>query len=168
MNVLALFQPIKVFVFDIDGVLTDGRLLVTEEGTLLRSMNVKDGFALQWAVSKGYELVIISGGNSKAAKNRLEKLGLKKVFISVPDKAELLTRLMKENGWKKEELLYMGDDLPDVEGLQECGLAACPADAVPEIRNLCAYISPYKGGRGCVRDVIEKVLKLQGNWPLLD
>lgn len=167
MNVLALFSPIKVFIFDIDGVLTDGRLLVTEDGTLLRSMNVKDGFALQWAARKGYQVVVISGGHSKAAKIRLEKLGLDKVFISVSDKADLLSRLMMENGWRKNEMLYMGDDLPDVDGLRLCGLATCPGDAVPEIKNRCAYVSPYNGGQGCVRDVIEKVLKLQGEWPEL-
>lgn len=165
MNVLSLFQPIKVFVFDIDGVLTNGQLLVTEEGGLLRSMNVKDGFALQLAVKKGYEIVVISGGDSTAAKFRLEKLGLKKVFISVSDKEALLKQLMKEHSWAKEDMLYMGDDIPDIECLQLCGLQTCPKDAVSEIQSVCAYISPFNGGAGCVRDVIEKVMKLQGNWP---
>lgn len=165
MNVLSLFQPIKVFIFDIDGVLTNGQLLVTEEGGLLRSMNVKDGFALQLAIKKGYEIVVISGGDSSAAKYRLEKLGLRKVFISVGDKAALLQHLMQENNWQREEMLFMGDDIPDMECLQICGLQTCPKDAVSEIRSLCSYISPFEGGKGCVRDVLEKVMKLQGNWP---
>ncbi|HET8573996.1 MAG TPA: HAD-IIIA family hydrolase [Edaphocola sp.] len=165
MNILALFQPIKVFVFDIDGVLTDGQLLLSEDGAMLRSMNIKDGFALQWAVKQGYEIVIISGGRSEAAKCRLEKLGIEKVFIDVPDKPALLNQLMAANNWTKETVLYMGDDIPDLDCLKAAGLATCPADAVPEILNICPYISPNNGGRGAVRDVLEKALKIQGHWP---
>lgn len=167
MNVLSLFQPIKVFVFDIDGVLTNGQLLVTEDGGLLRSMNVKDGFALQWAIKKGYEIVVISGGDSTAAKFRLEKLGLKKVFINVANKVALLKQLMEEHQWQQESMLFMGDDVPDIECLQMCGLKTCPKDAVADIRSVCSYISPYNGGTGCVRDVVEKALKLHGNWPVV-
>lgn len=166
MNILSLFQPIKVFIFDADGVLTNGQLLLAEQG-MLRQMNVKDGFALQWAIKKGYEIVVISGGNSDPTKMRLEKLGLNKVFFGVEDKLSLLKQLMAENNWKKDEMLFMGDDLPDVHCLQFCGLASCPKDAAPEILEICDYVSPRNGGEGCVRDVMEKVLKLQGTWPEL-
>jgi len=164
MNILALFRSIRVFALDIDGVLTDGQLLVTETGGLLRRMNVKDGFALQWAVKQGYEVVVISGGNAEAVKIRLHKLGLSKVFIGVRDKAALLEQLMREHGWQKEEVLYMGDDIPDMDCLNLCGLPACPGDAVADIRARCTYVSPFEGGKGCVRDVMEKVLKLRGDW----
>lgn len=165
MNILALFQPVKVFVFDIDGVLTNGQLLLSEDGAMLRSMNIKDGFALQWAIKHGYEIVVISGGRSEAAKCRLEKLGIEKVFIGVSDKLTLLNQLMAENNWAKESVLYMGDDIPDLDCLKAAGLATCPADAAPEVRKICPYISPDNGGQGAVRDVLEKVLKLQGHWP---
>lgn len=164
MNVLALFQPIKVFVFDIDGVLTNGQLLLSEDGAMLRSMNIKDGFALQWAVKQGYEIVIISGGRSEAAKHRLEKLGIEKVFIGVSDKITLLRQLMADNNWPKDSVLYMGDDIPDLDCLKSAGLASCPADAAPEVLKICPYISLYNGGQGAVRDVLEKVMKLQGHW----
>jgi len=164
MNVLALFQPVKVFVFDIDGVLTNGQLLLSEDGAMLRSMNIKDGFALQWAVKQGYEIVVISGGRSEAAKCRLEKLGIEKVFIGVSDKLTLLRQLMTDNNWPAESILYMGDDIPDLDCLKVVGLATCPADAAPEVLKICPYVSPVKGGQGAVRDVLEKVLKLQGHW----
>lgn len=164
MNVLALFQPVKVFVFDIDGVLTNGQLLLSEDGAMLRSMNIKDGFALQWAVKQGYEIVVISGGRSEAAKCRLEKLGIEKVFIGVSDKLTLLRQLMTDNDWSIASILYMGDDIPDLDCLKAVGLATCPADAAPEVLKICPYVSPAKGGQGAVRDVLEKVLKLQGHW----
>lgn len=164
MNVLALFEPIRLFVFDIDGVLTNGQLLVREDGTLLRSMSIKDGYALQLAIKKGYEVFVISGGKSDAARIRLNRLGLEHVFIGIDDKAGFLRELMAKYAFRPEETLYMGDDMPDRKPMQACGLKVAPADAVPEILALADYISPKKGGEGCVRDVIEKVLKIQGNW----
>lgn len=164
MNVLALFDPVRVFVFDIDGVLTNGQLLLQEDGSMLRSMNIKDGYAMQLAVKQGYELLILSGGRSEGAKLRLERLGVQQVFIGVEDKPALLQKLIAENGWDREALLYMGDDMPDLEVMLLCGLRAAPADAVPEIRQIAQYISPLGGGMGCVRDVIEKTLKIQGKW----
>ena len=164
MNILAPLSTIKVFVFDIDGVLTNGQLLLQEDGSMLRSMNIKDGYALQLAVKNGYEIVVISGGKSSAAKIRLERLGLKDVFIAVENKPALLHDLVKERNWCFEELLYMGDDVPDLEVMQLCGFKACPKDAVSEVKNIADYISPVCGGQGCVRDVIEKTMKVQGKW----
>ncbi len=158
------FKKVKVFAFDIDGVLTNGQLLITEEGHFLRSMNIKDGYALQLAVKKGYEIVIISGGNSTAVKKRLERLGISNVFIQVDKKDDFLMQLAKINHWTLDEILYMGDDMPDLEIMKICGFKTCPKDAVMEIKELSDYISSYPGGMGCVRDVIEKVLKLQGKW----
>jgi 3-deoxy-D-manno-octulosonate 8-phosphate phosphatase (KDO 8-P phosphatase) len=164
MNILAPLANIKVFVFDIDGVLTNGQLLLQEDGSMLRSMSIKDGYALQLAVKNGYEIAVISGGKSSAAKIRLERLGLKDVFIAVENKAALLHDLKKERNWHFEELLYMGDDVPDLEVMRLCGFKACPKDAVSEIKNIADYISPACGGQGCVRDVIEKTMKVQGKW----
>lgn len=164
MNVLRLFEAIRLFVFDIDGVLTNGQLLIREDGTLLRSMSIKDGYALQLAVKKGYQVFVISGGKSAAARIRLNRLGIENVFICVDDKAEFLRKLIAKYAFLPEETLFMGDDMPDLAPMQLCGLKTAPADAVSEILELADYISPKKGGEGCVRDVIEKVLKIQGNW----
>lgn len=164
MNVLELFRPIKTFVFDIDGVLTNSQLLATEEGNLLRSVNIKDGYAIQLAVKKGYNLWIISGGTSAAMQTRFQNLGMKEVHIKVKDKKPLFNDLISRYNVAQETLLYMGDDMPDLAVMQECGLPVCPADACPEIKHISKYISPINGGMGCVRDVIEKVLKLNGDW----
>lgn len=164
MNILDLFNPIKVFVFDIDGVLTDGMLHVQESGELLRRMNIKDGYALQLAVKKGYKVWVISGGHSTAVQQRLAKLGVSDVFISVKDKVALLRSLASEAGVQPEQMLYMGDDMPDIAAMQYCGLRTCPADAIGEIREIAHYISPLAGGFGCARDVIEKVMKINGHW----
>lgn len=164
MNILELFESIKVFVFDIDGVLTDGMLHVQEDGELLRRMNIKDGYALQLAVKKGYKVCVISGGWTNAAKNRLNKLGITEVYVGVEDKISLLQQLMEEGGYAPGEMLYMGDDMPDLKAMMVCGLRTCPKDAVAEIKEISHYISPVKGGYGCVRDVIEKVLKINGHW----
>jgi len=164
MNVLEFFTPIRVFVFDIDGVLTDGMLHVQEDGELLRRMNIKDGYALQLAIKKGYKVWVISGGKTNATKKRLEKLGVEEVYVGVEDKVTLLEQKIKATGIVKESILYMGDDMPDLSAMQLCGLKTCPADAVAEIRSIANYISPYNGGAGCVRDVIEKVLKINNHW----
>jgi len=164
MNILELFAPIRTFVFDVDGVLTDGNLLLTEDGHMLRSMNIKDGYALQLAVKKGYSVWIISGGRSEAVKLRLNKLGINDVHIGIESKKEFLQDLAVTAKIPVESVLYMGDDMPDLAAMQLCGLPCCPADAVPEIKHIARYVSPHNGGKGCVRDVIEKVLKLNGHW----
>lgn len=164
MDILQSFSAVKVFVFDVDGVLTDGSLLLAESGEWLRRMNIKDGYALQLAVKKGYRVLIISGGHSDAVKMRLQKLGIREVLTAVTDKRSALKNYIDEFSLAREQVLYMGDDIPDIAPMEIAGLACSPADAVPEIHQASAYISPKKGGDGCVRDVIEKVMKLQGNW----
>lgn len=168
MNVLEFFKPITTFFFDVDGVLTDGTVLVLDGGLQARRMNIKDGFALQMAVNKGYRVVIVSGGHSPQVADRLHRLGISEVHMSVSDKKEFIQHYCAENKLRKENLLYMADDLPDLSAMEVVGLSCCPADAVSEIRDAVKYISPYKGGETCVRDVIEKVLKLNGHWSMAD
>ena len=164
MNVLELFKPVTTIVFDVDGVLTDGSLLLMPGGVMARRMNIKDGYALQLAIKKGYHVVVISGGNSPEVMDRLHKLGVDKVFMQVTNKVAVLTNYLLENNLKWEEVLYMGDDIPDLELLRKVALSCCPKDAVEEIKEVSKYISPIKGGYGCGRDVIEKVLKVRGHW----
>lgn len=164
LNVFELFKPITAFVFDVDGVLTDGTVLVLDGGLQARRMNIKDGFALQMALKKGYRVKVISGGNSPEVQDRLEKLGVKDVSMAVLDKKKVLVDFMTGKKLKKEQVLYMGDDLPDLPALHAAGLSCCPADAVSEVRDSVHYISPFKGGETCVRDVIEKVLLMNDHW----
>jgi 3-deoxy-D-manno-octulosonate 8-phosphate phosphatase (KDO 8-P phosphatase) len=166
MNILELFAPVRVFVFDIDGVMTDGNLLVTETGDLLRRMSIRDGYATEQAVKKGYHVWVISGGRQEAPCIRLRKLGVTEAHFAVPDKKVLLQELFLKYNVDPATALYMGDDIPDYAVMQLCGLPTCPKDAAPEIKAVSKYISPYIGGGGCVRDVIEKVLKLNGHWDL--
>lgn len=164
MNVLAYFHQVTTFVFDIDGVLTDGTVLLLENGLQARQMHVKDGLALQMALNNGYRVVILSGGFSEPVIGRFNKLGVKEVFLDIKDKRAFLEQYLGEQGLQWEEVLFMGDDLPDVAVLQSVGVPTCPADAVMEVKRVAKYISPVKGGFGCVRDVIEKVLKLNNHW----
>lgn len=161
---LEKFKHITSFIFDVDGVLTDGTILVLPGGVHARKMNIKDGYALQLAVKKGYKVFIISGGDSFEVKERLQKLGIVEVHTKVANKADLLHTLMTTHHLTDSECLYMGDDIPDKHVMQLIGLPCCPADAVPEIKSISTYISPYKGGEGCVREVVEKVMKLRGDW----
>ena len=166
MSSLEKFKSIKTFVFDVDGVLTDGTLLILNYGQMARQMNIKDGYALQLAVKKGYRVVIISGGTSDAVKERLQKLGVTDCFLKIDNKKEKLVEYVAEHELSWNEILFMGDDIPDYIPMQLTGLPCCPSDAVPEIKQISHYISPVEGGKGCARDVIEKVLKLNGHWDL--
>jgi 3-deoxy-D-manno-octulosonate 8-phosphate phosphatase (KDO 8-P phosphatase) len=166
MNLLDKFARIKTFVFDVDGVLTDGTLLILEDGQMARKMNIKDGYALQLALKMGYNVLIISGGHSETVRERLNKLGVKDVFLKVHDKRAVLLQYLEEKQLLMEEALFMGDDIPDYD-VMRLGLLPCaPADAASEILGISEYISPLKGGFGCARDVIEKVLKSRGDWPI--
>jgi 3-deoxy-D-manno-octulosonate 8-phosphate phosphatase (KDO 8-P phosphatase) len=163
-TVLQHFKPVRNFIFDVDGVLTNGDVLVTEVGEFLRTFNTKDGFAMRAASDKGYGIYIITGAKSEGTVKRLKAVGAKEIYYGIADKKKILNELIAKNNWNKEELLYMGDDLPDYEVMQMVGISCCPADAVDEILQIATYISPFVGGKGCVRDVIEKVLKLNNNW----
>ncbi len=164
MNYKALLTKVNTFIFDYDGVMTDGKLILLHDANPLRTANVKDGYALQLAVKLGYNVVIISGGISKSVENRFDALRIKDVFLGVSDKKTVFENYIKEKGISKEEVVYMGDDIPDYKVMKDVGVPVCPADAVEEIKNISVYISDKKGGEGCVRDIIEQVLKVQGKW----
>lgn len=164
MNVLELFKEVTTFVFDIDGVLTDGTVLLLENGLQARQMHVKDGLALQMAIKNGYNVFVISGGASEPVIRRLEYLGIDEIHLGLKDKLKFFEGMRQQYGLNWNEILYMGDDLPDIPVLDKVGLPCCPKDAVAEVKAVANYISSIKGGRGCVRDVIEKVLKLNGHW----
>ncbi len=164
MNVLAEFKKITTFIFDIDGVLTDSTIFLLENGLQARRMNIKDGLGLQMAIRNGFKVMAISGSYSEPVIDRLKKLGIENVHMRVLDKKEFVEDLISQNNLKWEEILYMADDLPDIDLMKVVGLPCCPADAVPEILEFSKYISPVNGGMGCVRDVIEKVLKVQDKW----
>ena len=166
MNILELFAPIRVFVFDIDGVFNNGQLLISANNEMLHTLNVKDSYALQQAIKRGYKIWIISHAISASAKAKFNSLGITDAYDGVDNKKEFLQQLVTKTNVAYEHLLYMGDDLPDYAAMQLCGLSTCPHDAVAEIRQIATYISPYKGGEGCIRDVIEKVMKLNGDWEL--
>ena len=157
-------DKVRGFVFDVDGVLSDAKIYLHPEGELMRSMNIKDGYALQYAVRKGYPIGIITGGNSHQVKERFSNLGIKDIYLSSRNKMEDLEDFLEKHDLKPEAILYMGDDLPDYEVMKVVGFPTCPADADSEIKELAVYISEKKGGNGCVRDVIEQVLRLQGKW----
>lgn len=161
---LEQLKYITTLIFDIDGVLTNGDIIASDSGEYLRTFNIKDGYALQLAVKKGYHVCIISGGRGEAMLKRFEGLGINNVFLGVADKVAVYQSLCEQYGLSAEQVLYMGDDIPDLKIMQLVGLATCPADAVPEIKAVSHYISPYNGGKTAVRDVIEKVLKVQQKW----
>ncbi len=163
-NYKALLKHITTIIFDYDGVLTDGTVIINEFGELLRTANVKDGYALKHAREMGYRIVIISGGKSDSVRLRFLPLGIQDVFLGIGDKLLKYNEYKAEHELKDEEILYMGDDIPDYPVMQTVGVAACPADAANEIKNISAYISNFKGGEGCARDVIEQVMKVQEKW----
>ncbi len=164
MNVLQPFSSIKHFILDIDGVLTDGSLLVNAEGVLLRTMHIKDGYAMQLAIKKGYTISIISGAQGEGIQKRLLGLGIQDIHLGISAKLNKLHELVNSTNLVLQNTLYMGDDMPDLHPMQQVFLPCCPSDACPEIKAISKYISPFDGGKGCVRDVIEKVLKLNGDW----
>jgi 3-deoxy-D-manno-octulosonate 8-phosphate phosphatase (KDO 8-P phosphatase) len=163
-NVLALFEKVKICVFDIDGVLTDGSIHVTTDGQQLRTFFIKDGLAMVKAKEANLPIAIISAGNNEGARKRMEYLGVEHIFLAVKNKIEVFDTLLAQHGCTYDEVLYMGDDLPDAQILRKVGLPTCPSDAANDIFALCKYVSPKEGGRGAVRDVLEKVMKSQGKW----
>lgn len=163
-NYKKLLKGLKGLIFDVDGVLTDNRVFLLESGALARSMSIRDGFAIQRAVKQGLYIGVISGGGYEPIRGRLNKLGVEDVYLQVTDKQKSFQEFLEKNELKADEVLFMGDDIPDMEVMKEAGSAACPYDAVHEIRSICAFVSDKKGGEGCVRDAIEQTLRAQGLW----
>lgn len=164
MNPLEKFNSIDTLIFDVDGVMTDSRLRVQEDGTLLRTMNVRDGYALKRAVQAGLTVCIITGGRSEGVAIRLRNLGVQHIYHSIQDKLGAYQQFIEKYEIDEERTLYMGDDLPDFDVMRKVELPCCPRDAAHEIVEIAQYVSPYDGGDGCVRDVIEKILRLQDKW----
>jgi 3-deoxy-D-manno-octulosonate 8-phosphate phosphatase (KDO 8-P phosphatase) len=165
---LATLQKITCFIFDVDGVLTNGDVMVMPNGVLTRKMNIKDGYALQLAVKKGYKVWVISGGNSVEVEERLHNLGVTEVHMKVKDKRALVQELSVLHQVPLNEMIFMGDDMPDYEAMSIVGVAACPKDAAVDIKSISTYISLANGGSGCAREIIEKVLKLNNHWDTAD
>ncbi|WP_179346493.1 KdsC family phosphatase [Winogradskyella ursingii] len=157
-------NDITTFIFDVDGVLTDGNVSVTTDGELLRTMNIKDGFALKTAVDAGYNVCIISGGSNEGVRKRLSGLGIRDIFLGAHNKIEQLNSYLKKHNVSKTQVLYMGDDIPDYPVMAMVALPCCPQDAVSEIKSISKYVSHKNGGKGAVRDVIEQVMKVQDKW----
>lgn len=165
MNTLEQFQDIHTFIFDVDGVMTNSDILVLEDGKLLRKMSIRDGYALKYAVQRGYRVAVISGGKSEGVRDRLFNLGINDLYTGIDRKLDTYEEFIELYELDEAGILYMGDDVPDYEVMRRVGLPACPADAAPEIRKIAQYVSPRNGGEGCVRDVIEKVLRIREDWP---
>ena len=164
MTVYKKFSQVNTLIFDIDGVFTDSNILITESGDLLRSMNTQDGYAVKHAIEKGYNVAIITKGNSKGVVSRLEGLHLLDIYSAVDDKLATFKEYCQKKNVTADQCLYMGDDVSDLVVLNEVLLSTCPNDAVRDVIGICDYISPYKGGKGCVRDVIERVMRVSNNW----
>lgn len=158
-------KDLHAFAFDVDGVLARAEILLHPGGDLMRSMNTKDGFAIRLALEKGYPIAIISGARSESIRDRFVTLGTSDVFLDAKDKWVLLQQFMKKYKLSSQEVLYMGDDLPDLKVMTQVGMPVCPSDAVSEVQAVSKYISPFPGGCGCVRDVIEQVLRARSDWP---
>ena len=159
-----IMNEINTFVFDVDGVLTDGSVFVTNKGKILRTMNIRDGYAMKAAVESGYNVCIISGGSNEGVRVRLRNLGITDIHLGISDKVETFKEYTELYGIKPEQVLYMGDDIPDYHVMKLTGLPTCPQDASPEIKVISKYISHKNGGKGAVREVIEQVMKVQGKW----
>lgn len=157
-------KKIKAIIFDIDGVLSCATINMDDEGQPLRTLNIKDGYAIQLALKMGLRIAIMTGGRSEAIKKRYCYLGVEDVFMDCSVKIKKYNEFLEDRGLSDEEIIYMGDDIPDYEIMRRCGCPCCPKDACAEIKEVSTYISDYKGGEGCGRDVIEQVLKAQGKW----
>ena len=157
-------SQITTFIFDVDGVLTDGSVILESSGEMVRTMHTKDGYALQHAVKKGYHIVIISGGSSVMVKKRLEGLGIEHIYLGKNHKLPVLNEHLQKHNISINQVLYMGDDIPDLPCLKVVGVSSCPKDASVEVREVCDYISHINGGKGCVRDVLEQTMRIQNKW----
>ena len=157
-------SKIKTFVFDIDGVLSSQTISLSPDGEPMRTANIHDGYAINLAIKSGYGVAIITGGYSQAVHVRYSALGVKHLYMKSSVKMKDFNHLLENTDYKAEEMVYVGDDIPDYEVMQQVALPVAPADAAPEIKSIAKYISPRKGGEGVARDIIEQVLRVQGNW----
>ncbi len=155
---------VKAFAFDVDGVLSKDIIAMHPNGEPMRTINIKDGFALQKAARLGYPIAIITGGNTESVRKRYEALGIEDIYMASSVKIEQLKDWMQKRNLKAENIMYMGDDVPDIEVMKTVGIPVCPADAMEEVKVLCKYISDKNGGEGCVRDVVEQVLRAHEKW----
>ena len=158
------FPQIDTFIFDVDGVLTNGMVTVMPDGEMIRHMSIKDGYALKIAVNAGFKVCIISGGTNEGVRTRLKNLGISDIYLGAHNKVDQYKQLVKKYNLNSENVLYMGDDIPDFPVMNIVGMPVCPNDAAPEIQSISKYISNKKGGEGCVRDVIEQIMRVQGKW----
>lgn len=163
-NFKEALQKVKAFAFDVDGVLSSPEVYLHPNGELMRSMNTKDGYALQHAVKRGYPIAIITGGRTESVAERFRGLGITDIYLGSSLKIDHFNEFLFKYGLQASDVLYMGDDLPDYEVMTKAGVRCCPCDAVEEIKSVAHYISPFGGGKGCARDVIEQVLRLHGRW----
>ena len=168
INQLEKFKEIHTLFLDVDGVLTDNRVLAAEDGTLLRSFHIRDGLAIKLGVRAGLRFFAITGGHSQGVLRRLENLGFTEIRQNVQDKLQVYEELISSYKLEEGGILYMGDDIPDYPVMRRVGMPVCPQDAVREVLDLALYVSPLKGGEGCVRDVIEKLLHIQRKWPRME
>ncbi len=155
---------IDTFIFDVDGVLTNGMVTVFPDGQLVRHMNVKDGYALKTAIKAGFRICIISGGTNEAVRNRLQGLGITDIYLGAHDKIKQFNEIVNKYQLNPENIMYMGDDIPDCPVMKRVGMPACPNDAVREVQQIAKYVSDKSGGNGCVRDIIEQIMRVQGKW----
>ena len=163
-NYKELLKKITTFILDVDGVLTNGKILVTSKGKMLREMNTKDGFIIKYALDEGFKIFIISGGTNKGVRERLKDLGIEEIFLGKDSKNSTYDMLIKKHNLNENEILYMGDDIPDMPVMKKIGVPCCPNDAVPDVKQISIYISKKNGGQGCVRDIIEQTLRVQNKW----
>ncbi|MCA1761657.1 MAG: KdsC family phosphatase [Cryomorphaceae bacterium] len=159
-----LLPSVNTFIFDVDGVFTNGMVHIMPDGLLLRQLSVKDSYAIQYAIKKEYRIAIITGGNSMAVRDGLQSLGIQHIFLESKNKEKVYRDFAERESLNFSEILYMGDDIPDYDVMKLSGVAACPADASQEIKQISNYVSHKKGGEGCVRDIIEQTLRVQGKW----
>lgn len=163
-NFKVRLNRVKAFAFDVDGVFTDGQVYLFPGNEFVRSVNIKDGYAVQHCIKMGYPIAIISGGRSGEVVKRFQKLGVTDIYMGSSSKLEHYEDFRMKYGFEHKEILFMGDDIPDFEIMRKVGIPTCPADAATEIKELSIYISDRGGGKGCVRDVIEQALRLHGKW----
>ncbi|OFY53208.1 MAG: 3-deoxy-D-manno-octulosonate 8-phosphate phosphatase [Bacteroidetes bacterium RBG_13_46_8] len=163
-NLKEKFSRVKAFAFDVDGVFTNGNVLLHPGGEYVRMMNIKDGYAVQYSIKAGYPVAIITGSYSRMVKKRFAYLGVKDIYMRSEKKTEAFESFRKKHGLEAENILYMGDDIPDYQVMMQAGVPVCPADAAEEIKGIAVYISHQRGGEGCVRDIVEQVLRLHGKW----